>query len=405
VLTKEENERLTRVGPGTPGGELLRRYWQPVALVPSVSEETPTKFVRLLGEDLVLFRDKSGNVGLLADHCSHRGASLLYGRVEERGISCAYHGWLYDTSGNCLETPAEPEGSLFHLTVKQRAYPVQEYAGIYWTYMGPAPVPVLPRFDVVEMGVLTAVGEVPREDCNWLQVVENNLDQTHVFILHQDTSGRSEDVNSTTRGLIDKLGELHYTECEFGIERKQIHKDGYVETDLLIFPQTQRLLNHVSVKVPIDDTHSRNFRIFIDLMLDASEEEKARARANTTVDYWEESTAEGKTPSDKAYPFAQYKMDQLRFQDFMVLETQGPITARENERLGTGDKGVVLLRDVLMREIGRVEQGLDPIGVIRDPERAVIDTHTGTLHDERRARWVTPAGVRLFEGRQLAGVR
>src|SRR5204863_9496258 len=118
MLTREDNERLTRVGPGTPGGELLRRYWQPIAGLHELTDESPTKFVRLLGEDLVLFRDKTGHVGLLADHCSHRGASLLYGRVEERGISCAYHGWLYDTDGNILETPPERNDAIMR-SVKQ----------------------------------------------------------------------------------------------------------------------------------------------------------------------------------------------------------------------------------------------------------------------------------------------
>src|SRR5262245_179011 len=126
MLSKEENERVTQVGPGTPGGELLRRYWQPVAMLPDVSDESPTRFVRLLGEDLVLFRDRSGRVGLLADHCAHRGASLLYGRVEERGISCAYHGWLYDTGGNILETPPERNDAIMR-HVKQKAYPVREF--------------------------------------------------------------------------------------------------------------------------------------------------------------------------------------------------------------------------------------------------------------------------------------
>src|SRR5436190_6163651 len=139
MLTHEENELLTRVGPGTPCGELFRRYWLPVGFPPDLTDENPTKHVRILGEDLVLFRDKSGRVGLLADHCPHRGASLLYGRVEERGIACAYHGWLYDTAGNCLETPAEPADSMFYLTVKHRAYPVQKYFGLYWAYLGPEP--------------------------------------------------------------------------------------------------------------------------------------------------------------------------------------------------------------------------------------------------------------------------
>src|SRR5436309_9279983 len=148
VLTQEENGRLTRVGPGTPGGELLRRYWLPIAAAQELTDESPTKFVRVLGEDLVLFKDKSGNVGLLQDHCAHRGASLLYGRVEERGISWAYHSWLYDTAGNCLETPAEPADSKFHLTVKMKAYPVKKFISMYWAYLGPLPAPEIPRYDV-----------------------------------------------------------------------------------------------------------------------------------------------------------------------------------------------------------------------------------------------------------------
>src|SRR5918912_1502230 len=145
MLTKEENDFLTRVGPGTPAGELFRRYWLPFCVAKEVTPENPTKFIRLLGEDLVLFLDKSGNAGLIQDHCAHRGASLLYGRVEERGISCAYHGWLYDTSGNCLETPAEPADSKFYLTVKMKAYPVQKWLGMYWAYLGPLPAPEIPR--------------------------------------------------------------------------------------------------------------------------------------------------------------------------------------------------------------------------------------------------------------------
>src|SRR6266702_4360040 len=148
MLTHEDNELISRVGPGTPAGEMLRRYWYPVAFSHELTEETPTHFVRLLGEDLVLFRDKSGRVGLIGDHCAHRGASLMYGRVEERGISCAYHGWLYDTAGNCLECPAEPAGSMFHLTVKHRAYPVQKFIGLIWAYLGPQPAPLIPHYDV-----------------------------------------------------------------------------------------------------------------------------------------------------------------------------------------------------------------------------------------------------------------
>ena len=198
MLTREENERLTRVGPGTPGGELLRRYWHPVAVVQELTEQKPTKFVRLLGEDLVLFRDTSGRVGLLADHCSHRGASLLYGRVEERGIACAYHGWLYDVEGNCLETPAEPPDSRFHLTVRHRAYPVQKFLGMYWAYLGPAPAPVIPRYDIwVRKDGQRKIQVHPPIDCNWLQASENSVDPAHLQILHQELTGRGRDRKST----------------------------------------------------------------------------------------------------------------------------------------------------------------------------------------------------------------
>src|SRR5262245_56303740 len=199
MLNTEENELLTRVGPGTPCGDLLGGYWFPVAPVQELTDEQPTRFVRLLGEDLVLFKDKSGNVGLIADHCAHRGASMVYGRVEERGISCAYHGWLYDTAGNCLECPAEPAGSLFHLTVHQRAYPVQKFVGLYWAYLGPLPAPEIPRYDLwVRRNGRHKIYVQPRLDCNWLQPMENSVDPAHSRILHADAGGQP--IENTTRG-------------------------------------------------------------------------------------------------------------------------------------------------------------------------------------------------------------
>jgi 5,5'-dehydrodivanillate O-demethylase len=372
MLTPEENELLTRVGPGTPGGEFLRRYWLPLALPTDLTDDTPTRFVRLLGEDLVLFKDKSGNVGLLADHCSHRGASLLYGRVEERGIACAYHGWLYDTAGNCLECPAEPAESKFHLTVKHRAYPVRERYGMYWTYMGPLPAPVLPRYDVAEVGRVQSVRRLDQWDCNWLQTCENHVDQTHTVILHQATRQRGVEGLSTTRGLIDDLASTQYTDTAFGISRHRVDRNGYDDTDLFVFPTTQRIYNILTIKSPIDDTHTRRFNVVIDLMLD----DPARAGADRPVEYGVDIV--GKTPDDRSYPFATYRMDQLLYQDNTVLETQGPIVARDKERLATSDRGVALLRTVLKREIEKVQQDQDPIGVIRDPDNELVDTNIQT---------------------------
>jgi len=367
-LTEEENRKLTQVGPGTPGGELLRRYWYPIAGLHQVTEESPTAFVRMLGEDLVLFRDKSGGVGLIADHCSHRGASLLYGRVEERGIACAYHGWLYDTHGNCLETPAEPADSNFYLTVKHRAYPVEQLMGLYWAYLGPPPTPPIRRLDVAAYPVEHILEMA--YDASWVQVVENHVDSTHIYILHQDTAARGgTGVRSTTRGNIDGLASLDYEELQFGIKRKIVPDQSYVEDDLLVFPNMLRRVNQVQVHVPIDDTHTRTFKLYF---LCERNGYDAKA-AQDPVDYYILQPGEGKFGTG-AYPDARYGIDRLTRQDVMAIETQGGISPRHNWRLATSDRGVALFEQVLLREIDRVQQGHDPKGVVRDPNQ-VIDTN------------------------------
>jgi 5,5'-dehydrodivanillate O-demethylase oxygenase subunit len=380
MLTGEENERLTQVGPGTPGGNLLRRYWQPVAGLNELTEETPTKFVRVLGEDLVLFRDKSGNAGLLADHCAHRGASLLYGRVEERGISCAYHGWLYDTAGNCLETPAETEGSMFHLTVKQRAYPVEKLFGLYWAYLGPLPAPPIRRLDIMQYPIKEVSIEIEYQ-ANWVQVVENNLDGSHIFVLHQDTyalrrnsDGSYPPAANTTRGRLDDLASLEYRETPYGVMRVMGITDGYLEEDIVVFPNILRRMNQVSVKCPVDDTHTHKFAIRVDLN-------------NGTIDDWgtvQRGTyimppANTKTPIDATHPIARYRMDKVPNQDVMVIETQGAISARDNWRAGTRDVGVAFFDDLLMREIDKQARGEEPMAVVHEPGQ-VIDTNLEAVH-------------------------
>ena len=148
MLAKELNERLSQVGPGTPLGNLLRRYWFPISRTPELDDE-PVLAVTLLGENLALFRSDSGKLGLVAQRCPHRGASLAYGIPEEEGLRCPYHGWRYDRGGQCNEQPAEPAESTFKDRIKIPAYPVQELGGLVWAYLGPAPVPLLPRWDVL----------------------------------------------------------------------------------------------------------------------------------------------------------------------------------------------------------------------------------------------------------------
>ncbi|MEA2988866.1 MAG: hypothetical protein QOG83_1577, partial [Alphaproteobacteria bacterium] len=147
MLSAELNDLITRIGPGTPAGTLMRRYWQPAALVDELAGNRPVKPLRLLGEDLVLFRDDQGRHGLIARACPHRGTDLAYGRLEDGGLRCAFHGWLFDVTGQCLETPAEPEGSRMCASIRQKAYPVVERSGILFAFMGAGEPPVFPQFD------------------------------------------------------------------------------------------------------------------------------------------------------------------------------------------------------------------------------------------------------------------
>ena len=266
ALTTEENELLTRVGPGTPAGELLRRYWHPIAVARELTDERPTKFIRFLGEDLVLWKDKSGHVGLIQDHCAHRGASLLYGRVEERGIACAYHGWLYDTQGNCLETPAEPEDSKFYLTVKAKAYPVQKYIGLYWAYLGPAPAPVIPKYDLwARQDGHRKIVVYPQLAANWLQPMENSADPWHAEVLHQQAKSRGRPIVSTTRGCVDDVESVDFFESSYGLMKKRVQKTGQVGVHPVIFPNILREGNASQFRLPTDDTHTDFFFVhFID---------------------------------------------------------------------------------------------------------------------------------------------
>ncbi|HLY64736.1 MAG TPA: Rieske 2Fe-2S domain-containing protein, partial [Chloroflexota bacterium] len=351
-----------------PAGELLRRYWMPIAMVQELTDEQPTKFVRLLGEDLVLFRDKSGRVGLLADHCSHRGASLCYGRVEERGISCAYHGWLYDTAGNILETPPERNDAIMR-TVKQKAYPVQQFLSMFWAYLGPEPAPVIPRYDVwARKDGHRKIVVHPRLDCNWFQAMENSVDPAHLQILHQEHIGRgqTQPVN-TTRGYTDDVASFDFRLDWFGIIKHREYIDGKTDEHPLIFPNILRQGNATQLRVPVDDTHTNHIHIQFYPTPDGSEVEET----DIPVEYLEPY----KDLPDERHPVAKFKLESVIAQDHMAWETQGPIADRTVEHLSYSDRGVHMLRRLTMDQIERVRQGLDPMGVTRDPNHGVIDTN------------------------------
>ncbi|HEY1267503.1 MAG TPA: Rieske 2Fe-2S domain-containing protein [Candidatus Binatia bacterium] len=370
MLSREDNELLTRVGAGTPAGELLRRYWHPIAVAKELTAEKPTQFVRVLGEDLVLFRATSGRLGLLADRCAHRGASLSYGRVEERGLACAYHGWLYDFEGQCLECPAEPAGSNFHRTVKQAAYPVQEHLNLVWAYLGPLPAPVLTHYDTLfRRDGHRKIVVHPRLDCNWFQAMENSVDPAHLQILHQEFYGRGarEPVN-TTRGFTDDVARFEFNLTDHGIMKERTYTNGLTDEHPLLFPTILRQGPSTQIRTPVDDEHTLHIHVLFFPTEDGSEPADT---FDPPVVYLEPY----KEPPDKLHPEAHFILKHIIPQDHMAWETQGPVADRTRERLATSDRGVTMLRELTAREIAKVARGEDPIGVYRDAAHAIIDTN------------------------------
>ena len=379
MLTQEENDFLTRVGPGTPGGEFLRRYWLPVGTHEDVSDEHPTKFVKILGEDLVLFRDKSGRVGLIADKCAHRSASLLYGRVEERGIACAYHGWLYDCEGNILETPPERNDAIMK-SVKTKAYPVQKFVGLYWAYMGPAPAPVIPHYDVwVRKDGHRKIFLQPHLDCNWVQPMENSVDPAHLQVLHQEYAGGGGRVPpSTTRGFTDDIEMFEFYVNDVGIVKKRTYKNGMVDQHPLIFPNILRQGNATQIRVPMDDEHTRVFFVRFFPTEDGSE-------VTDEGDPPVEQLGPYKDPADKLYPYTRFTVNQVQPQDHMAWETQGPIADRTKENLSFSDRGVALYRRLLRENIEKVQRGEEPFGIIHDQDHEMIGTNVMESIEQQRS--------------------
>lgn len=368
MITPAQNERLTRVGPGTPGGELLRRYWQPLCPAAEITAEQPKKRLRLMGESLLVFRDGQGRIGCVEEFCKHRGASLYYGYVEECGIRCCYHGWMYDAQGHCIEQPFEPKGSRFKDEIRLKSYPVQALGGLLFVYMGPDPAraPLLPRWDVLarEDGK-REIKMFPTHYCNWLQIQENTADSTHTYYLHgvmDRVLGLKHPFAPYYRRPIEKL-EFSY--CEWGIDKVIVYGGDVPETEIrppLIFPNILRIPNGpmevMHWRVPIDDASTRI--VFV---------------AFTPVPDGSARTAEG-DPIPYAYLPAmkttdgEYDLKTFFSQDQMAQESQGAIYDRTNENLGVSDRGIVLFRKMLLEQIERVERGEEPtVAVVRDPER------------------------------------
>jgi 5,5'-dehydrodivanillate O-demethylase len=395
--TAEESERLTRVGPGTPMGELLRRYWHPVA-VTSQFQERGTKAVRLLGEDLVLFRDRSGTLGLIGDRCMHRRAGMVLGVPEEEGLRCAYHGWRYAADGRCLEQPYEQTAdpnSTYKDQIRIKAYPVRQMAGLIFAYLGPEPVPLLPNWDIFLMGGVTRDIGSAVIPCNWLQIMDNSMDPIHVEWLHQAfTDYVLERLGRPKRRVVrdgqrDERGWRHlkigFNVFEHGIIKRRVLEGGTEEDEdwtvghPVIFPNILRISNAVQIRVPIDDTHT--WHVWYSTYAPTPD---APEQTPETIPYFDtpvpELTANGPDWS---------LVDNNSGQDISVWYTQGDITDRTQEHLGASDRGVVLYRTLLREQMEIALRGDDPMNVFRDPAHNVyvelpVEKQTYRFGDAKR---------------------
>ncbi len=285
-MSPEQNKLITRTGPGTRCGALMRHYWHPVALADELPAERPAKAVRVLGQDFVLFRDERSRHGLLDRDCPHRGADLAFGRLEDGGIRCLFHGWLFDVDGKCLETPAEPEGSVLCRRVKQPSYPVVVKNGIVFAYLGDGEAPAFPDFDCFLAPGTHAFAFKGLIECNWLQALEVGIDPAHASYLHrfyedEDTGGaygkqfRSASSNSDipmTRLLRDfTRPQLDVEATDYGMRlfalRKINEQHTHVRVTNLVFPYAFVIpmsaeMTITQWHVPIDDTSCYWYAIF-----------------------------------------------------------------------------------------------------------------------------------------------
>jgi 5,5'-dehydrodivanillate O-demethylase len=373
--SKEQNEMLTRVGSGTPMGELLRRYWWPVGFSADLKEK-PT-MVRLLCEDLVLFRDALGRAGVLSAHCPHRRANLCLGRTNAKGLRCRYHGWLFDVDGNTLETPGEPADSKLKESVKQPAYPVQELGGLVFTYLGPQPVPLLPRYHVLAAEGQRSASIQAFNNSNWLQNAENGMDPYHVSFLHSDVWDSM--THEPEKVWFEKLGTGHIHGCiyktirpgrkegEFNYRDHPIIMPGIVfggDSNVSYGGDNQASgLPAASMRwsVPIDDTHTMNVRVFFRPFGQKQSKIEMRKQDGKAVEIWPfKEYLEGQPTLGYTIP------SDIAEEDATMLDSLGPISDRENEHLSVIDQGVVMLREMLFAEMKAVQEGRDPKGVIRD---------------------------------------
>lgn len=388
MLPREENSLLTQVSDDKPLGKLMRRYWIPALLSREIPQpDCPPVRARLLGEDLVAFRDSKGRVGLLDEHCSHRGTSLFFGRNEDCGLRCIYHGWKYDIEGQVLETPAEPANSILKDKVRQTAYPCKEAAGLVWAYMGPKDsIPLLPNYEWMNYPAEKLYVTKSIQDCSWLQGLEGECDSSHLSALHKNFTGeRPRGGGDGELYAADSAPALEGIETDYGVRMlscRRIDADTiYLRVSNIVLPchgfiPTGGLKGNpegytIHSHVPIDDTRSMRYNIHFRRTRPIRQDERQhdeeigadfRKRRNLQNNYLQDRNRQ------KLENFTGMGPTFL-VHDSCATESMGPIYDRTQEHLGVSDKTVIAVRKFLLNTVRAVAGGKEPPHVIRTPEQ------------------------------------
>lgn len=388
MLNAEDNQMITQTGPGTPGGELFRRYWQPVALSEELPGGAAPMPVRLMSEDLTLFRDEQGRLGLVDRHCAHRAADLSYGRIEDGGLRCLYHGWLYDVSGNCLEQPGEPEGSNFKDKIKLRAYPVIEQSQIIFAFLGVGEPPLLPDYEFLGVPEPNRLVTKYHHDCNYLQGNEGNIDPQHLSFLHkmlsEEPSGAKVTNSTQTANTFfgdDVTPHLEVDETDFGLRIFSVRQDSaeteyvritnFIYPNLAAFPGGLEEGYGVNWHVPIDDTHHWKFSINFDREKPLDKARLQAFRGTETVDYYSTRNLTNRYQQNRAEMVATTFIGlgrNFQLHDKWATEGEGTIQNRAMEHLGYTDKAIAAERRLLLKAIRQVQEGGEAPHTTRKPE-------------------------------------
>ncbi|RVT99264.1 aromatic ring-hydroxylating dioxygenase subunit alpha [Rhodovarius crocodyli] len=389
MITAEQNDRLTRVGPGTPGGAVLRHYWQPIALADEVAGERPIRPVRALGQNFVLFRDEAGNLGLLDRDCPHRNADLAFGRLEDGGLRCPFHGWLFDTKGTCLDTPAEPEGSTLCQRIRQKSYPVVERSGVIFAWLGdmePAPFPAFDCFAAPDTHTFAFKGLI---ECNWLQALEVGIDPAHASFLHRffEDGDEAEAYGKQFRATSDGSDlPMTYVLREFPRPRIEVEntdhglrvyalreineKTTHVRVTNSFFPTAFVIPMSAEMTItqwhmPVDDENCYWVAIFTSFAgpVDRAQMRAQRLDSYSLPDYLPKKNATndyGFDPHEQAHSTYTGMGEDINVHDQWAVESQGRIQDRTREHLASTDKAIAANRRLLLRAMAAIEEGRRP---------------------------------------------